>query len=54
MSSTEHKQMIDKIEHGLQIAEREMLEEKARKEYKEGKGVSLKNHEAIDRYFESL
>jgi hypothetical protein len=30
MSSTEHKQMIDKIEHGLQIAEREMLEEKAR------------------------
>ena len=23
MSSTEHKQMIDKIEHGLQIAERE-------------------------------
>ena len=30
MSSTEHKQLIDKIEHGLQIAEREMLEEKAR------------------------
>ena len=28
--------------------------EKARKEYKEGKGVSLKNHEDIDRYFESL
>ena len=30
MSSNEHKQMIDKIEQGLQIAEREMLEEKAR------------------------
>ena len=28
--------------------------EKARKEYKEGKGVSLKTHEDIDRYFESL
>ena len=26
----------------------------ARKEYKEGKGVSLKTHEDIDRYFESL
>ena len=28
--------------------------EKARKEYKEGKGVSLKTHEDIDKYFESL
>lgn len=28
--------------------------EKARQEYKEGKGVSLKSHEDIDRYFESL
>ena len=28
--------------------------EKARKEYKEGKGVSLKTHEDIDRYFDSL
>ena len=28
--------------------------EKARKEYKEGKGVSLKTHEDIYRYFESL
>ena len=30
MSSTEHKQMIEKIEQGLKLAEREMLEEKAR------------------------
>ncbi len=30
MSNTEHKQMIDRIEHGLEIAEREMLEEKAK------------------------
>ena len=28
--------------------------EKAKKEYKEGKGVSLKTHEDIDKYFESL
>ena len=28
--------------------------EKARKEYKEGKGISLKTHEDIDKYFESL
>ena len=28
--------------------------EKARKEYREGKGVSLKTHEDIDKYFESL
>ena len=27
MSSNEHKQMIDRIERGLEIAEREMLEE---------------------------
>ena len=27
---------------------------KARKEYKEGKGISLKTHEDIDKYFESL
>ncbi len=30
MSSSEHNQMIDKIERGLEIAEREMLEEKAK------------------------
>ena len=30
MSSTEHKQMVEKITLGLEIAEREMLEEKAR------------------------
>jgi hypothetical protein len=28
--------------------------ENARKEYKKGKGVSLKSHEDIDKYFESL
>ncbi len=28
--------------------------EKARREYKEGKNVSLKSHEEIDKYFESL
>ena len=28
--------------------------EKARKEYSEGKGVTLKTHEDIDQYFESL
>ena len=30
MSTKEHKEMIDKIVQGLKIAEREMLEEKAR------------------------
>jgi len=30
MSSTEHNQLIEKITRGLEIAEREMLEEKAR------------------------
>ena len=30
MSSNEHKQMVDRIERGLEIAEREMLEEKAK------------------------
>ena len=30
MSTTEHLQLIEKIENGLKIAEREMLEEKAR------------------------
>ncbi len=30
MSSTEHKQMVEKITRGLEIAEREMLTEKAR------------------------
>ena len=28
--------------------------EKARKEYREGKTVSLKSHEDIDKYFDSL
>ena len=27
---------------------------KARKEYKEGKAISLKSHEEIDKYFESM
>lgn len=30
MSNTEHRQMIEKIVSGLKIAERTMLEEKAR------------------------
>lgn len=30
MSNTEHKQMVEKITRGLEIAEREMLKEKAR------------------------
>ena len=30
MSNVEHRQMIEKIIYGLKIAEREMLEEKAR------------------------
>lgn len=30
MSSTEHNQMVEKITRGLEIAEREMLKEKAR------------------------
>ena len=30
MSSTEHNQMVEKITRGLEIAEREMLTEKAR------------------------
>jgi len=30
MSNAEHNQMIEKITRGLEIAEREMLEEKAR------------------------
>jgi hypothetical protein len=30
MSSTEHKQIVEKITHGLEIAEHEMLNEKAR------------------------
>lgn len=30
MTEKEHKEMIDKIVYGLKIAEREMLEEKAR------------------------
>ena len=28
--------------------------EKARQEYREGKTISMKNHEDIDRYFESM
>lgn len=28
--------------------------EKARKDYREGKGVSLKTHDDIDKYFETL
>lgn len=30
MSNAEHRQMIEKIAYGLEVAEREMLEEKAR------------------------
>lgn len=28
--------------------------EKARQEYREGKTISLKNHEDVDKYFESM
>lgn len=31
MSKQEHKEMTDRIIYGLQVAEREMLEEKARR-----------------------
>jgi hypothetical protein len=30
MSNTEHNQLVEKITRGLEIAEREMLEEKAK------------------------
>ena len=30
MSNAEHQQMVERIMHGLEIAEREMLEEKAK------------------------
>jgi hypothetical protein len=31
MSNQEHREMVDRIVYGLQVAEREMLEEKARR-----------------------
>ncbi len=52
----EFRQAHKKLLRTLQQQKMQLLDEieKARKEYKEGKGVSLKTHEDIDRYFESL
>ena len=52
----EFRQAHKKLLRTLQQKKMQLLDEieKARKEYKEGKGVSLKSHEDIDRYFESL
>ena len=52
----EFRQAHKKLLRSLQQQKMQLLDEieKARQEYKEGKGVSLKSHEDIDRYFESL
>ena len=52
----EFRQAHKKLLRTLQQQKMQLLDEieKARKEYKEGKGVSLKTHEDIDKYFESL
>ena len=52
----EFRQAHKKSLRTLQQKKMQLLDEieKARQEYKEGKGVSLKSHEDIDRYFESL
>jgi len=52
----EFRQAHKKLLRTLQQKKMQLLDEieKARQEYKEGKGVSLKSHEDIDRYFESL
>ena len=52
----EFRQAHKKLLRTLQQQKMQLLDEieKARKEYKEGKGVSLKTHEDIDKYFESM
>ena len=52
----EFRQAHKKLLRTLQQQKMQLLDEieKARKEDKEGKGVSLKTHEDIDKYFESL
>ena len=52
----EFRQAHKKLLRTLQQQKMQLLDEieKARQEYKEGKSVSLKSHEDIDRYFESL
>lgn len=52
----EFRQAHKKLLRTLQQKKMQLLDEieKARQEYKEGKSVSLKSHEDIDRYFESL
>jgi hypothetical protein len=52
----EFRQAHKKLLRTLQQQKMQLLDEieKARQEYKERKGVSLKSHEDIDRYFESL
>ncbi len=52
----EFRQAHKKLLRTLQQKKMQLLDEieKARQEYKEGKGVSLKSHEDIDRYIESL
>ena len=52
----EFRQAHKKLLRTLQQKKMQLLDEieKARQEYKEGKDVSLKSHEDIDRYFESL
>ena len=52
----EFRQAHKKLLRTLQQQKMQLLDEieKAWKEYKEGKGVFLKTHEDIDRYFESL
>ena len=52
----EFRRAHKKLLRTLQQQKMQLLDEieKARQEYKEGKGVSLKTHEDIDKYFESL
>jgi hypothetical protein len=52
----EFRQAHKKLLRTLQQKKMQLLDEieKARQEYKEGKGVSLKSHEDIDRSIESL
>jgi len=53
---TKFRQAHKKLIRILQGQQMQLLDEieKARQEYKEGKGVSLKSHEDIDKFFESL
>ena len=52
----EFRRAHKKLLRTLQRQQMQLLDEieKARKEYKEGKGVSLKTHKEIDKYFDSL